>query len=178
MSSWSTIRRVFALFAGPLALSLLSAPVAAQSPAGPDAFHGRWVLVAPNAAQARRDRGVDRTVSEMSALVRGIARRRIRDELPVPREIEIRGERVRIGDYAMNLPESGAWRMVRDGNGNLVHARRLREDGALTQVYRSSDGELRHTLRASQDTLELVVRLSSERLERDVTFRLTYRRAR
>lgn len=170
-SSSKLVRMLGAIALGTLLLSPVT-PLAAQ-----EDLSGRWVLSSSTErANALRDRGIDRSVSEMSMMVRGIARRRIRQQLPVPRAVEIHGEAVHIGRYRMSLPSDGSWQQTTDPWGNSVRARRVRRGDRVVQEYQSDDGVLRHTLRRRGDRLVLHVRVSSPRLDRAVSYQVSYRR--
>ena len=161
-------------------------PVTAQNAAVPDGLLGRWVLADPARATQRRDAGIERTVAEVFALGRGIARRRLRAGLPtfagfrVARE-GTRALRVEFEDaYRTTQPVNGTWTRIQDLYGEPMDSRLRTRDGALVQSLRSEDGEslITHRFGLQDDgTLVLSVRLANDQLDRDVVFRMVYRRA-
>ncbi len=155
---------------------LIPGPLGAQ---GPQA--GRYVIVDAEAATRARDAAIDRVVAQMSFLVRGIARRRLRAGTPIHRHIRIdpvAGElRVRIGEaYDFRAPPDGTPRRFTDGFGNELQGRMSLEEDRLLLVFRGEDAVVRHTLRRTEAGLRFRLRIHSSRLPADVSYRARYRR--
>ena len=178
-----------ALVLASLALALAT-PVpphaAAQNAQVPDALMGRWVLANRGRATSRRDAGIERTVAGVFALGRGIARRRLRAGLPTFASFRVAREgsralRVEFQDaYRTTQPVNGTWTRIRERYGEPMDARLRVRDEALVQSLRSEDGEslITHRFAVQEDgTLVLSVRLANDQLDRDVVFRMRYRRA-
>ncbi|MEO0322294.1 MAG: hypothetical protein AAF447_05025 [Myxococcota bacterium] len=176
----------FASLAGLTLASSFVVPVSAQNAAVPDALLGRWVLASRGRATQSRDAGIERTVAEVFALGRGIARRRLRAGLPVFPSFRVardgtRALRVEFRDaYRVAQPVNGTWTRIQDLYGEPMDSRLRVRDGDLVQSLRSEDGEslITHRFAAQEDgTLVLSVRLANDQLDRDVVFRMRYQRA-
>ncbi|MEM1415765.1 MAG: hypothetical protein AAGH15_12735 [Myxococcota bacterium] len=161
-------------------------PAASQNANVPDAAIGTWVLQNAGRATRRRDAGIEHCVEEVFALGRNIARRRLRSGMPAHARlvVERRGTRelrLEMSDaYRVVQPVNGTPKRITDKWGSPIDSRLRVRGGALVQTLRTTDGEslITHRLEPRDDgTLVLSVRLANDQLDRDVTFRLVYRRA-
>lgn len=140
-------------------------------------FEGSWRLVT-RAPEERRDQSVEVVVQEMNALIRGIARRRLRAGVPIPRRISITSSpvRIRIGDYDLRFPLDGSRHNFTDPRDEDVVLSQSLRGGILRQVFRGDGGTMTFSSRIRGERLQLTVSVSSDRLPEDVRLRLTYAR--
>ena len=144
-------------------------------------FNGTWRYVgsAQHGTQIIH-RAVDRCVEPENFIVRTVAAGRLRDKNPLVRSIAIN---VSGGDARIVFDGSrtyrtalGSWRTHRfDGDSVRVQIRE--HNGALVQLFRTDSGTRRNVYRRlpnGQMRLEVTVQANS--LERDMTYRLLYRR--
>lgn len=157
-------------------------PEAAEAAPAPT-LRGRWTPAASiRSIESRRDAAVERVTDEMNIFARGIAGRRLRAGMPVPRQIIISGEgssfRAKVGDYDLNFPADGSRHAMTDPFGEDISSSQGFRNGRLRQVMRADGGTLTHVLQLSEDgnTLTLTVRIGSPRLPADVVYRVRYRR--
>lgn len=164
-----------------LALALLVAsPTLAQAPT----HEGRWVVVDASRAGQARDAAVEDVVEDMNFIARPIARRRLREGLPVHQAIELRREgerlRVKIGSfYELAAPVDDSRHPITDALGTELRARQRWDGHTLIQRYSNEDATVTLKLRFAEDgsTLRLETRIHAERLPSDVVFSVAYRRA-
>ncbi|MFK8003874.1 MAG: hypothetical protein AB8H86_30200 [Polyangiales bacterium] len=170
----------FALLA-PMSSGEAQTEAAAATPA--PTLQGHWVPAASiRSIESRRDAAVERVTDEMSIFARGIAGRRLRAGMPVPRQIIISGTgpsfRAKVGDYDLNFPADGSRHAMTDPFGEDINSSQGYRNGRLRQVMRADGGTLTHVLQLSEDgnTLTLTIRIGSPRLPADVVYRVRYRR--
>lgn len=159
---------------------VIASPAIAQAPT----HEGRWVVVDAGRASQARDAAVENVVEDMGFIARPIARRRLREGLPVHRAIELRrhGERlqVKIGSfYDLTAPVDDSRHPITDALGTDLRARQRWDGHTLVQRYANEDATVTLKLRFAEDgsTLRLETRIHAERLPSDVVFNVAYRRA-
>lgn len=172
---------VRSLTLAPLLLLLLS-PASAQD--GPEArLQGAWTCTSVSTARQGRDRAIDSATDDMSILIRGIARRRLRDEMPIASRIQVSGSgssfRAHVGAYHLDFAADGRSHPFTDPFDNEMRAKQRFRSGKLVQTMTSDDATLTHSLSLSDDgaTLTLTVKIESHHLPGDVLFHVRYRRA-
>lgn len=125
---------------------------------------------------------VERTVSKMSFLVRGIARSRLmKSQILFPAitvystDSAFRIRHVNGTDIAHSDSKTGVKAKAPDGSDIVV---RLRPGPPLVQSYESSDGKRENTYTLSADGAKLTVdvRVTSPRLPEEIRYRLVYAR--
>jgi len=169
------------MFRSSLVLALLAVtPALAQAPT----HEGRWVVVDAGRAGEARDAAVEDVVEDMNFIARPIARRRLREGLPIHRAIELRREgeglRVKIGTfYELAAPVDDSRHPITDALGTELRARQRWDGHTLIQRYSNDDATVTLKLRFSEDgsTLRVETRIHAERLPSDVVFSVAYRRA-
>lgn len=146
-------------------------------------LRGRWIVAASiRSVETRRDAAIESVTDEMNIFARGIAGRRLRAGMPVPRQIDISGTgasfRAKVGDYDLNFPADGSRHAMTDPFGEDINSSQGYRNGRLRQVMRADGGTLTHVLQLSEDgqTLTLTIRIGSPRLPADVVYRVRYRR--
>lgn len=157
----------------------LAAPAAAQGPQeGPPA--GSYEFV-PGESD-RIEEAIDRAVSHMNFLIRGIARRRLRGANEPIDRIEIRypGDSVwislRAGDPPIVSPRDGSFAEYRRADGELLKVRTELSTGVVEQYFASDDGDKRMVYRTRPDgLLALEVEVLSERLKEPFTYTWIFR---
>jgi hypothetical protein len=143
---------------------------------------GSWSLIGPAAAEERRDTAIAAAVEDMMFIARPIARRRMRNELPVHRRVSFSqtptGLRARVGRYDLTFPPDGSAHNVRDPWDNDIRFSQRLQGGQLRQVFRAENGVLYHAFRVSNNNqrLTLSIRVTSPRLPADALYQYTYRR--
>ncbi|MFT5357980.1 MAG: hypothetical protein ACI9KE_005217 [Polyangiales bacterium] len=146
-------------------------------------LRGRWALAASvQSVETRRDAAIERVTDEMSIFARGIAGRRLRAGMPVPRAILVEGNgadfRAKVGDYDLDFAADGSRHAMTDPFGDDIRSRQGFVDGRLRQTMVADGGTLTHVLRLNEggQSLTLTVRIASPRLPADVVYRIRYRR--
>ena len=143
---------------------------------------GSWNLIGPAAAEERRDAAIAAAVEDMMFIARPIARRRMRNELPVHRRVSFTqtptGLRAQIGRYDLNFPADGSVHNVRDPWDNDIRFSQQFQGQRLRQVFRAENGVLYHAFRVSGNgqRLTLSIRVTTPRLPADARYQYTYRR--
>lgn len=165
-----------------LLLPLLHSPASAQD--HPETrLQGAWRCTSVASARQARDRAIDAATDDMSVLIRGIARRRLRSEMPIPARIEVAGSgsafRAHVGAYHLDFAADGRSHPFTDPFDNEMQAKQRFRSGKLVQTMRGDDATLTHSLALSADgsTLTLTVTIESHHLPGDVVFRVRYRKA-
>jgi len=166
-----------------LLLGLAALPALGQDADGPpeEAFNGTW-RYAGSAQHGTQiiHRAVDRCVEPMNFIVRGIAAGRLRDKNQLVQRIEVNvgGGNARIvfdgnRTYRTGL---GAWRSHTFG-GDSIRVQIRESRGSLVQLFRSDSGSRRNVYRMMPNgQMRLEVTVQAESLERDMNYRLLYRR--
>lgn len=163
-----------------LALAWLGVGFAQETDVSVDEFVGTWVLASSD-AESRRDGAVERAIADMGLVARTIARRRLGDGMPVPREIEVdhgdQGTRIRVGVYDTTFALSAAPSRYREpvGGDDMRGTHRLR-GSALVQQFVGESATVTHTLRRSGDELRARVAVASPHLPADAVYELRFRR--
>ena len=153
---------------------------AAQDPVA-EFFNGTW-RYAGSAQHGTQiiHRAVDRCVEPENFIVRSVAAGRLRDKNPLVRNISINvgggNARIVFDGSRTYRTALGAWRTHRfDGDSVRVQIRE--HNGSIVQLFRTDSGTRRNVYRRmpnGQMRVEVTVQANS--LERDMTYRLLYRR--
>ncbi len=177
----SLLGAAFFVSAGSAAQERTPSPPAESPAENPPSLTGEWAIVSVATATRNRDSGVERATDDMNVLIRGIARRRLRNSTPIHRRVVVSGTgatfRAQVGRYDLRWAPDNRPRAYRDPEGRELTARQSLQNGRLRQVFWSDEGTLTHTLMARDpDTLILTVRIAADRLPADVVYRVRYRR--
>jgi hypothetical protein len=165
------MKRIVALI---LVLVAIPSTAAASQP-----WEGAWHHVAKTGEAEKMRAEVDEVVSEMSFLIRGVARSRLRDECQPYNEIQIRLAdeqvwiRTDLGVLTSPLDEP----VMRDGHdGKKVRVHRWLRDGELHETLSTSRGSRTNHYRVRGEQLHVDSTIRSSRLPRPVKFTYTYQR--
>ncbi len=180
MKTRSVLMIVAAALLGLAAIPALGQDTAADTTAA-EQFNGTWRYTgsAQHGTQIIH-RAVDRTVEPENFIVRSIAAGRLRDKNPLVRRIEINvsggNARIVFDGNRTYRTALGAWR-THTFDGDSIRVQIREHGGALVHLFRSDSGTRRNVYRMmpnGQMRLEVTVQANS--LERDMTYRLLYRR--
>lgn len=180
-ASYNPMKLFFSTLAATSLLATYMSVAQAQSDAAP--MHGHWAMVGSvQSAETRRDAAIEVVTDQMNIFARGIAGRRLRSGMPVPRAIFVEGEgagfRAKVGEYDLDFAADGSRHAMTDPNGDDIRSSHRFADGRLRQTMRADGGTLYHVLQLSADgqTLTLTVRIGSPRLPADIVYRIRFRR--
>ncbi|MCB9597523.1 MAG: hypothetical protein H6719_32690 [Sandaracinaceae bacterium] len=170
-----------------LALGLLvtASAVVAQTPSVPSTLEGAWRRQ-PSATEARRTviAAFEPRLEVFPEMLRGIARDRITESLPMADRIEIAvaAERVRVAyvtqrRVVIDTPLGGSARVRLEDGDERRAVQRLR-GGWLEQVFTDDQGRVERLLSTEPDgsTLHLDYTVHNSRLGAPVRWRIDYRR--
>ncbi len=170
------------------ALSLLGAfapPAAADAPGATETTQarcdGEYRYSGGEAQRAARDAAIDRVVSDMNFLVRGIARSRLKKATAIASAMSIAREGdqlvVSIDGRRYAAPLDGKGVEVQNADGDKLTLTHREKGGRIEQTFRSKDGGRKNGLRCdAENKLELNVTVFSPRLPHELKYRLSYRR--
>lgn len=157
----------------------------AQDGRVPSVLEGTW----RRAIGAERARQVvaaafEPRLARFPAMLRGIARDRITESLPMPDRVAVAlGERVRVTylyeDRRLRVDTAlGGTTRVRDVDGETRRVSQRLQRGWLEQVFRGADGDVHRLLSTEPDgaTMHLDYTVHNERLGEAVRWRVDYRR--
>ena len=142
-------------------------------------FTGDWVLKKDAQEQTQRFDAIERGIKDINGLIRGRARKMLREKTAPASNINItdKGERVTIArqKIKLTLPTDGSASRMQTENGTAT-VRAQRKNGALVVVSQTSKGVQTTTYRLSEDrkSLTLDVSISSEKMKTPIRFRATY----
>lgn len=169
-----------------LALLALAGSAVAQTPSVPGTLAGAWRRRA-NATQARHAviSAFEPRLTRFPEMMRGIARDRIAESLPMAERLEVavNGDRVRTTTQAsghrvvVDTPIGGSTRVrLEDGDERRV-VQRL-SGGWLEQVFTNDDGSIRRLLSTEPDgsTLHVDYTVHNTTLGDPVRWRIDYQR--
>jgi hypothetical protein len=182
------IRRPGLVVAVGVVLFAMADAARAGGPAAPsaDRIEGEYRFVGGHEEVAAVERSIDDAVEEMSFLIRGLARRRLREPNLPTRELSISLDEGRItvsrnGQPAISGPQGGEeveWR--NPNNGNKLRVRyRLTDAGTLEQRLVGDRGLSvnRYVLGADGATLTVHTTITAEQLSDPLRFSTTYVRS-
>ena len=168
-----------ALIGAALVVPWSPAPAAAQDAGVPA---GVYVFVPEQSEEI--EEAIDETVSQLSWVIRGFARRRLRGaNQPIDTvRIEYPGDTVRItlraADGPIPSPRSGEFVPYTRPDGEVVRVKTELGAGVITQFFDSEDGQKQMVYRLRDDgLLELVSTIYSERLDEPFEYVWVYRPA-
>jgi hypothetical protein len=179
------LRNVFRGLAAVVACVLAESPGSAAEPPkeGIHVLHGRWVYAGDDVERQRRLDAVESTVGEMSWLVRGVARRRIRTSTAIHQwyEFVVNGDLLTIIEAAGNRFSTrwdGTPLRVPRSRGGPATLTRSWENGVLRSHWIEPTGEGKevYSVAGDGDALAVDVTIASRRLPSTIEYRLTYRR--
>ena len=166
------------LLAGPfLALAPGSSALAAP------ALAGTWRYAGGASGRTRWERAIDRATEDMIPVVRGIARRMIRERVRIADTITLGfpGDRIRVTLpwSRAEAPASGRFVPWTTDTGEHVRLRLKLVGGRLVQILRDKDGTRTNTYVPAPDGARMTVYPSvrAEKIPAPLDFQLAYRRA-
>ncbi len=148
-------------------------------------FEGTYRYVGGDAEIEALDRAIDEVVQQMSFLIRGIARRRLRAPNLPSKEVRIVIENrqiriVRPGQPEVSAPADGTpitWTHPTDGDVFRV-SHGIDDDGALYQRFEGESSVSRNRFILSEDGKRLTIHtdITADRLPAPLRFKMTYER--
>ena len=178
----SILAAVLAALLIPVA-GLTQEPQAGATPDWRARFSGTYVYSGGARGRQGIVDAIDRAVSDMSFITRGIARGRLEDSNPVYRSvrIEFEGHTIRVvldGNRRVESPDSGATAPYTRPDGERMRVSQGYSRGRLQQLYTGDAGQRRNELSLDETgrTLTMRVRVTSDSLPAPVVYSLTYRR--
>lgn len=152
-------------------VSLASLPVAASAPPLPS---GSWAYAGGTSETQKMERAVDAVVDDMNALIRPIARPRLKSEARpwTHVAIEAHGERITIRHDAEAVTSPLGQKIT--GEAGVEITRTLR-DGVLVETWAEKRGGRTNEYRVTEDGLQVVSTIFSSQLPRPLRFSYTYR---
>ncbi|HZO14830.1 MAG TPA: hypothetical protein VFB62_16260 [Polyangiaceae bacterium] len=179
----------FSLIATSLALgglrpAIASPPAAREAPMATesvDRLAGSFRFAGGGRERAARDAAIDQVVDEMSFLVRGIARKRLREANRIRERVAIsrQGDKltVRLDGETFTAPINGPAVDVVARDGMELKLRYRIAKGRIEQTLQAEEGgRTNHFEVDGKGRLTVRVRIFSEKLPKDVRYRLTYAR--
>jgi hypothetical protein len=141
---------------------------------------GTWTFV-PEGSDAI-DQRIDRAVSHLNFLIRGVARNRLRGaNKPVPQIVLHYPDQnvhllLRSDEPPIITPRSGEFAPYTRADGEVVQVKTELEPGVITQFFDSDDGQKQHVYRLRPDgTMAMEVTVYSDRLREPFTYTWLYR---
>jgi hypothetical protein len=147
-------------------------------------FAGRWVFAGDVAERQARIDAIEATVSQMSWIARGTARKRITTSTPIHQQylFEVDGSTVTIGEddfEGFSTPWDGTPVEISRNRGGPATLTRSVDQGGLRAHWQQKKGAGTEIYRVAADgvTMTVEVVISSPRLPSDVRYELSYRKA-
>ena len=141
---------------------------------------GDYVLKERTKATQQRDASIESVVQRLSILVRGIARKRLREGNAIPSRLSIQqdGSKMTIGFDGSPWTGAVGGRAVPtvSERGDPLKMTLIQKGTTLTQRFVGEDGGRENVFRAHDDRLTVDVRVFSDRLPADVVYRLEFAR--
>ncbi len=166
---------------------LLSGPALVFTPAGraraAPALAGSWRYAGGATGRARWEQAIDHATEDMIPVVRGIARRMIRERVRIADTIVLAFDgpaiEVHLPWSRARAPASGAFVPWTTDTGEHVHLRHKLVGARLVQILRDKDGTRTNTYVPSTDGTRMTVYTSvrAEKIPAPLDFQLAYRRA-
>ena len=146
-----------------------------------DRFVGSYRFAGGDKERAARDAAIDAVVEEMNFLVRGIARKRLKESNPIAARVSISQKdgklTIRFDDRTYTAPINGGSVDVVGITGAEMKLRHRVSNGRIEQIFEGEDGGRTNQLELDGDgRLTIRVRVFSERLPKDLRYKLTYAR--
>jgi len=168
-----------------LGLALAAAPGAVSGQEAERAtVLGRFTLDEPaTRVQTRIERAIDRSIQDMNALIRGIARRRLAEYTPVVRNVRlaVHGDviAVSLDGRTVRGNADGSEREVTTPTGDEALLTSRLQGARLTQSFVFDQGTRRHVFTRRPDgKLVLQVSMGSEQLPAPVSYAMRFRPSR
>lgn len=167
-----------------LGTALAAAPRAASGQETEPAVLGRYTLDEPiSRVQTRIERAIERSIADMNALIRGIARGRIADYTPVVRNLRIavHGDLIAVSLDGRTLRSNadGSRRDITMPTGDEGQITCRLQETRLTQSFLFDQGTRRHVFTLRPDgKLVLQVSMGSEQLPAPVSYSMRFRPSR
>lgn len=174
-----------------IAMSLvLSGPASADPPTtreapmatnGADRLAGSFRYAGGGRERAARDEAIDQVVEEMNFIVRGIARKRLREANQIRERVAIsrQGDKltIRLDGQPYTATINGPPVDVVGHDGMELKLRYRLAKGRIEQTLQGKEGgRTAHFQVDGKGRLTMSVRIFSEKLPKDVRYRLTYAR--
>ncbi len=151
--------------------------------AGPiAAFLGTYAYDGGDKERKARDKAIDAACSELSPLIRGIAREQLLAANAIASSIAFSADKknVTVSADARNYraPLDGSKVRVRVPTGDEMDLRYAVKTGRVDQLFEGDDrGRTNRYTLGDDDVLVMGVRVFASQLPKDVLYKLTYRRA-
>jgi hypothetical protein len=162
---------------------VVAAPAHGADTTGPTALHGTWEYVGDDLERQARLESIERTVQQMSRLMRAIARSRITASTEIPEwvKIEVDGDDVTLSDcdgVGRTTRWDGTPLGVKGNEDPTATLTRTWDGTTLTSQFQEPKGSGTDVFRPSTDgqTMTLTVTVASQHLPSDIVYDLTYRR--
>jgi hypothetical protein len=146
-----------------------------------DRFVGNYHFAGGDRERAARDAAIDDVVEDMNFLVRGIARKRLKESNRIPERVSISRKdsklTIRLDDRTYTAPINGGAVDVVGITGAEMKLRHRVISGRIEQIFEGKDGGRMNQLELDgEGRLTIHVRVFSDRLPKDLRYKLTYGR--
>jgi hypothetical protein len=144
-----------------------------------DRFAGTYRFVGGERERKAWEEAIEDVVVEMNLIVRGMARKRIRETNRIADEIAVERRdnqlSLRLDDHNYTAPIDGPSHGKVSGGGDGVKILHNVEHGQIQQTFLGEDGGRVNTFSMGKDgRMRVRVRVFSDRLPRDLRYQLTY----
>ena len=146
-----------------------------------DRFVGSYRFAGGDRERAARDAAIDGVVEEMNFLVRGVARKRLKESNRIAERVSISRKEsqltIRFDDRAYTAPINGGAVAVVGITGAELKLRHRVSNGRIEQIFEGEDGGRTNQLELDgEGRLTIRVRVFSDKLPKDLRYKLTYAR--
>ena len=163
-----------------LAMLVVLASAVNPGPAELEPLVGDYLLTGRTDVTKQRDESIDVVVGQMNALVRGIARSRLREGNPIPTRLSIQQAESRMTVNFDGAPQTavvdGDPITTKSRSGDPLKMTFQQRGTTLVQRFVGKNGGRENIFRAHGDRLTVDVRVFSRRLPEDVVFQLKFER--
>jgi hypothetical protein len=130
--------------------------------------------------RAARDAAIDKLVDDMSMLVRGIARSRLKKATAIPKNINI----VRQGDELATIVDGKRFAAKLNGtpveaegpNGDKLQLSHRLRGNRIEQTFKGDEGGRRNTYRCTGERMYMDVTVFSPKLPHELHYRLSFKK--
>ena len=145
---------------------------------GVDRLAGHYRFVGGQRERKAWEEAIEDVVVEMNLIVRGMARKRIRETNRIADEVTIERRdnelSIRLDDHTYTAAFDGASHGTKSVGGDGVRVLHQLEGGRIQQSLLGEDGGRVNTFSIEEGRMRVRVRVFSARLPRDLRYELTY----
>jgi hypothetical protein len=158
----------------------LPAPLFAGDPVEKP-YLGKYAHAGGEREREARDKAIEGVVREMNALIRGIARSKLREANPIPAAVSIASDGKSLSithdKLVFTAPIHGGSAKVKGVTGDTLDLVHVVTATQLEQRFGNKAQGRINTYTKSAELLVLDVRIYADRLPKDLSYRLTYKKA-